>query len=86
VSFALAAGMGATAVDVRRILHGFALRAAVAAALGCQARTRRMFAFVRFFSSHIGLIFELPLLFDAGDVRAEPHVDLSPEVLRDQLT
>jgi hypothetical protein len=66
VSFALAAGMGTTAVDVMSILHGFALRAAVAAALGCQARTRRMFAFVRFFSSHIGFLFRFLLLFDAA--------------------
>jgi len=56
VSSALAAGMGTTAVDVRHTLHGFALQAAVAAALGCKARTRRMFAFVRFCLSHIGLL------------------------------
>jgi hypothetical protein len=58
--------MGATAVDVRRILHGFALRAAIAAALGCQARTRRMLAFVGFLLSHIGLLLEFLLLFDAA--------------------
>lgn len=86
MSSALAAGMSATAVDVGRILHGFALRAAIAAALGCQAGTRRMLAFIRFCLSHIGLLLEFLLLFDAGDVRAEPHVDLSPEVLRDRLT
>jgi hypothetical protein len=57
MSSALAAGMGTTAVDVRGILHGFALQAAVAAALGRQARTRRMLAFVRFCSSHISLLF-----------------------------
>ena len=86
MSSALASGMAATAVDVGHILHGFALRAAVAAALGCQARTRRMLAFVRFSSSHIGLLFELLLLFDADDVRAEPHIDLTPKALRDRPT
>jgi hypothetical protein len=64
--------MGATAVDVRRILHGFALRAAIAAALGCQARTGRMLAFVGFLLSHIGLLLEFLLLFDAAQLAPEP--------------
>jgi len=53
VSPALAAGVRATAVDVRRVLHRLALRAAIAAALRCQARTRRVLAFVRSSLSHL---------------------------------
>jgi hypothetical protein len=64
--------MGATTVDIGRILQGFALQAAIAAALGCQARTRRMFAFVRFCLSHIGLLYEFVLLFDAVQLAPEP--------------
>jgi hypothetical protein len=37
VGSALAPGMSATAVDVRCVLYCFTLRAAIAAALGCQA-------------------------------------------------
>ena len=45
----------ATAVDIRRVFHGFALRAAIAAAFRCQAGTRWMCAFVRLSLGHINL-------------------------------
>jgi hypothetical protein len=55
MSPALASWVTAAAVDVRRVFHGFALRAAIAAAFGCHAGARWMRAFVRFSLSHISL-------------------------------
>ena len=50
---ALTAGVRATAVDIRRVLHRLALRAAIAAAVRSDARTRRMLAFLRFSLRHL---------------------------------
>jgi hypothetical protein len=56
MSPALASRVTATAVDIRRVFHGFALRAAIAAAFRRHAGARWMPAFVRFSFSHISFI------------------------------
>jgi hypothetical protein len=53
MSPALASWVTAAAVDVRRVFHGFALRAAIAAAFRCHAGAGWMRAFVRFSLSHV---------------------------------
>lgn len=79
MSSALTSGVRATAVDVRRILHRFALRTTIAAAVRSEARTRRMLAFVRSSSSHLKppadafpLADYFVLLFDAPHAAPEP--------------
>jgi hypothetical protein len=62
MSPAFASRVTTTAVDVRCVFHGFALRAAIAAAFHCHAGTGWMRAFVRFSLSHISL----PLLDRIG--------------------
>jgi hypothetical protein len=74
----------ATAVDIRRVFHGFALRAAIAAAFCCHTGARWMRAFIRFSLSHIGFpsldriclrSIDLLLL----DAPAPPKATLPPE-------